>query len=41
MDAEVNSKIMHDLNIQHELLKTALESTDAYLGFEKQAVDSR
>ena len=38
MDAEVNSKIMHDLNIQHELLKTALEATDAYLGIEKQAV---
>lgn len=26
-----------DLNIQHELLKTALESTDGYLGVEKHA----
>ena len=38
MDAEVNTKMSHDLNIQHELLKTALEATDAYLGIEKQAV---
>ncbi len=30
--------MINDLNIQHELLKTALESTDAYLGVEKQAV---
>ena len=30
--------MINDLNIQHELLKTALESTDAYLGIEKQAV---
>ena len=38
MDAKVNTKMISDLNIQHELLKTALESTDAYLGVEKQAV---
>jgi hypothetical protein len=38
MDVKVNSKMINDLNIQHELLKTALESTDAYLGVEKQAV---
>ena len=38
MDAKVNIKMINDLNIQHELLKTALESTDAYLGIEKQAV---
>ena len=38
MDAKVNIKMINDLNIQHELLKTALESTDAYLGVEKQAV---
>ena len=30
--------MINDLNIQHELLKTALEATDAYLGIEKQAV---
>ena len=38
MDVKVNTKMINDLNIQHELLKTALESTDAYLGIEKQAV---
>jgi hypothetical protein len=38
MDVKVNTKMINDLNIQHELLKTALESTDAYLGVEKQAV---
>jgi hypothetical protein len=38
MDVKVNNKMINDLNIQHELLKTALESTDAYLGIEKQAV---
>jgi len=38
MDAKVNNKMMHDLTIQNELLKTALEATDAYLGIEKQAV---
>ena len=38
MDVKVNNKMMHDLTIQHELLKTALEATDAYLGIEKQAV---
>ena len=38
MDVKVNNKMMQDLNIQHELLKTALESTDAYLGIEKQAL---
>jgi len=38
MDAKVNNKMMHDLNTQNELLKTALEATDAYLGIEKQAV---
>ena len=38
MDVKVNNKMMHDLTIQNELLKTALEATDAYLGIEKQAV---
>ena len=38
MDVKVNTKMINDLNIQHELLKTALEATDAYLGIEKQAV---
>ena len=38
MDVKVNTKMMQDLTIQHELLKTALEATDAYLGIEKQAV---
>ena len=38
MDVKVNTKVMQDLTIQHELLKTALEPTDAYLGIEKQAV---
>lgn len=41
MDAKINTKMINDLNIQHELLKTALESTDAYLGIEKQAVASK
>ena len=41
MDAKVNIKMINDLNIQHELLKTALESTDAYLGVEKQAVAAK
>ena len=41
MDAEVNTKMINDLNIQHELLKTALESTDAYLGVEKQAIAAK
>ena len=41
MDAKVNIKMINDLNIQHELLKTALESTDAYLGIEKQAVAAK
>jgi hypothetical protein len=38
MDVKVNTKMMQDLTIQHEILKTALEATDAYLGIEKQAV---
>jgi hypothetical protein len=38
MDVKVNTKMINDLNIQHELLKTGLEATDAYLGIEKQAV---
>jgi len=29
-----------DLNIQHELLKTALEATDNYLFYEKQAIEA-
>ena len=33
--------MINDLNIQHEILKTALESTDAYLGVEKQAVAAK
>jgi len=33
--------MINDLNIQHELLKTALESTDAYLGIEKQALAAK
>ena len=33
--------MINDLNIQHELLKTALEATDAYLGIEKQAVAAK
>jgi hypothetical protein len=33
--------MINDLNIQHELLKTALESTDAYLGIEKQAIAAK
>ena len=41
MDVKVNTKMINDLNIQHELLKTALESTDAYLGVEKQAVAAK
>jgi hypothetical protein len=41
MDVKVNNKMINDLNIQHELLKTALESTDAYLGVEKQAVAAK
>ena len=41
MDVKVNTKMINDLNIQHELLKTALESTDAYLGIEKQAVAAK
>ena len=41
MDVKVNIKMINDLNIQHELLKTALESTDAYLGVEKQAVAAK
>jgi len=38
MDVKVNTKMINDLNIQHELLKTGLEATDAYLGIEKQAI---
>ena len=41
MDVKVNTKMINDLNIQHELLKTALEATDAYLGIEKQAVAAK
>jgi hypothetical protein len=41
MDVKVNTKMINDLNIQHELLKTALESTDAYLGIEKQALAAK
>jgi len=41
MDVKVNNKMINDLNIQHELLKTALESTDAYLGVEKQALAAK
>ena len=41
MDVKVNTKMINDLNIQHELLKTALESTDAYLGIEKQAIAAK
>jgi hypothetical protein len=41
MDVKVNIKMINDLNIQHELLKTALESTDAYLGVEKQAIAAK
>jgi hypothetical protein len=33
--------MINHLNIQHELLKTALESTDAYLGIEKQALAAK
>lgn len=29
-----------DLKIQHELLKTALEATDNYLFYEKQAIEA-
>ena len=41
MDVKVNIKMINDLKIQHELLKTALESTDAYLGIEKQAIAAK
>ena len=41
MDVKVNTKMINDLNIRHELLKTALEATDAYLGIEKQAVAAK
>jgi hypothetical protein len=41
MDVKVNTKMSHDSNNQHELLKTALEATDAYLGVEKQAVAAK
>ena len=41
MDVKVNTKMINDLNIQRELLKTALEATDAYLGVERQALTNK
>lgn len=37
MDVKGNDKMITDLYVQHELLKTALQATDNYLFFEKQA----
>ena len=35
MDVKVNTKMIKDINLQHELLKTALLATDNYLGVEE------
>lgn len=38
MDVKVNTKMIKDINLQHELLKTALLATDNYLGVEESTV---
>lgn len=40
MDVKKYNKMNNELNIQHELLKTALEATDNYLFYEKQAIEA-
>ena len=40
MDAKVYNQMITDLQVQHELLKTALEATDNYLAIEKQAKEA-
>ena len=40
MDVKGNHKMITDIQVQHELLKTALEATDNYLFIEKRAVEA-
>lgn len=39
MDVKEYTEMIADLNVQHELLKTALSATDAYLAAEKAAME--